>query len=335
LKSSLETLDKIIKTLFIPYSGLLSVIFGVMILSFPIGLYVMYNSDIGKEINYQYPINGLDLFVGGIGYKIPFSFEMGDAFVIAWTIFLILFTISYFGPEDSLLKTLSNTMSRGWQSFRGNSMANMMSWFSILILFSVIIDSVQQMFGIKIDFPTSTNDLIRFFQLGISPLTEETGFRVLLIGVPLFLMYSHSVSWKTFFKSLWRPAKYLGISDYKKAMVLIVTIGLLFGVAHIISGTPWSPGKVTQAAMAGVIIGWVYVRYGLAPAILIHWATNYFLFSYLFFISSLGQSASITDSSNPFSNTLEIILVGTGIIATTIKILERVKSRKLSTEQNL
>ena len=331
----METLDKIIKTLFIPYSGLLSVIFGVMILSFPIGLYVMYNSDIGKEINYQYPINGLDLFVGGIGYKVPFSFEMGDAFVISWAIFLILFTISYFGPEDSLLKTLSNTMSRGWQSFRGNAMANMMAWFSILILFSVIIDSVQQMFGIKIDFPTSTNDLIRFFQLGISPLTEETGFRVLLIGVPLFLMYSQSASWKTFFKSLWRPAKYLDISDYKKAMVLIITIGLLFGVAHIISGTPWSPGKVTQAAMAGVIIGWVYVRYGLAPAILIHWATNYFLFSYLFFISSLGQSVSITDSSNPFSNTLEIILVGTGIIAITIKILERVKTRKVSTEQNL
>ena len=335
MKSSLETLDKIIKALFIPYSGLLSVVFGVMILSFPIGLYVMYNSDIGKEINYQYPINGLDLFVGGIGYKVPFSFEMGDAFVIAWTIFLILFTISYFGPDDSLLKTLSNSMSRGWQSFRGNAMANMMAWFSILILFSVLIDSIQQMFGIKIDFPTSTNDLIRFFQLGISPLTEETGFRVLLIGVPLFLMYSQSVSWKIFFKSLWRPAKYLSISDYKKAMVLIITIGLLFGVAHIISGTPWSLGKITQATMAGVIIGWVYVRYGLAPAILIHWATNYFLFSYLFFISSLGQSTSITDSSNPFSNTLEMILVGTGIIAISIKILERVKTRNIPTEQSL
>jgi hypothetical protein len=331
----LETLDKIIKALFIPYSGLLSVVFGVMILSFPIGLYVMYNSDIGKEINYQYPINGLDLFVGGIGYKVPFSFEMGDAFVIAWTIFLILFTISYFGPDDSLLKTLSNSMSRGRQSFRGNAMANMMAWFSILILFSVLIDSIQQMFGIKIDFPTSTNDLIRFFQLGISPLTEETGFRVLLIGVPLFLMYSQSVSWKIFFKSLWRPAKYLSISDYKKAMVLIITIGLLFGVAHIISGTPWSLGKITQATMAGVIIGWVYVRYGLAPAILIHWATNYFLFSYLFFISSLGQSTSITDSSNPFSNTLEMILVGTGIIAISIKILERVKTRNIPTEQRL
>ena len=333
MTSSLETLDKIIRTLFIPYSGLLSVIFGVMILSFPIGAYVMYNSDIGKEINYQYPINGLDLFLGGIGYKAPISFDMGDVFAISWTIFLILFSVSYFGPEDSLLKTLSNTMSRGWQSFRGNAMANMMAWFSILILFSVIIDSVQQIFGIKIDFPTSTNDLIRFFQLGISPLTEETGFRVLLIGIPLFLMFSRSASWKTFFKSLWRPAKYLEITSYKKPMILIITIGLLFGVAHIISGTPWSPGKVTQATVAGIIIGWVYVRYGFAPAVLIHWATNYFLFSYLYFISSLSQSATVSDSSNPFSNTLEMILVGAGILAIAIKILEYAESRRIVSTQ--
>jgi hypothetical protein len=333
LKSSLQTIDKIIRTLFIPYSGLLSVIFGVMILSFPIGAYVMYNSDIGKDINYQYPINGLDLFVGGIGYKAPISFDMGDAFAISWAIFLILFSISYFGPEDSLLKTLSNMMSGGLKKFRGNALVNMMAWFSVLILFSVIIESVQQSFGVKIESPTSDNNLVRFFQLGISPLTEETGFRVLLIGIPLFLIFSHNASGKTFFKSLWRPAKYLEITSYKKPMILIITIGLLFGVAHIISGTPWSPGKVTQATVAGIIIGWVYVRYGFAPAVLIHWATNYFLFSYLYFISSLSQSTTVSDSSNPFSNTLEMILVGTGILAIAIKILEYAESRKITSTQ--
>ncbi|MGI0007211.1 MAG: CPBP family intramembrane glutamic endopeptidase [Nitrosotalea sp.] len=333
--SSLEKLDRIIKALLIPYSGLLSVVFGVMILSFPIGLYVMYNSDVGKELNYQYPINGLDMFFGDIGYKVPISFEMGDAFVITWTIFLILFTISYFGPENSLLKTLSNMMSREVKRFQGNAMVNMMAWFSILILFSVTIDAVQQSFGVTIESPTSNNDLVRFFQLGISPLTEETGFRVLLIGVPLFLMYSHIPSWKMLAKSLWRPSKYLSISDYRKPMILIITIGLLFGVVHIISGTPWSPGKVTQAAMAGIIIGWVYVRYGLAPAILVHWATNYFLFSYLFFLSNLSQSSTINDSSNPFSNTLEIILVTTGLFALAIKILERIESKKIASSQNI
>jgi len=299
-----------------------------MILSFPIGLYVMFNSEIGKDINYQYPIDGLDLFFGGIGYKVPISFEMGDAFIIAWAVFLILFSISYFGPEDSLLRTLSNLMSRGWRNLKGNALVNMMAWFSILILSSVIIEMIQQSFGIKIESPQSNNNLIRFFQLSISPLTEELGFRVLLIGIPLFLIYSHVPSWKIFFKSLWRPSKYLLIENYKKPMILIVTIGLFFGASHIISGTPWSPGKMSQATVAGIIIGWVYVRYGFAPAVLIHWVTNYSLFSYLFFISNLSQSPTINESSNPFSNTLELIIIITGIIAITIKILSRIESRK-------
>lgn len=323
----MEKIDKIIKILAIPYSGFLSVIFGIMILSFPVGLYVMYNSEIGKDINYQYPIDGLDLFFGGIGYKVPISFEMGDAFIIVWTVFLILFSISYFGPEDSLLKTLSNLMSKYWRNLKGNALANMMAWFSILILSSVIIEWIQQSFGIKIEPPASDNNLIRFFQLSTSPLTEEVGFRVFLIGIPLFLIYSHVPSWKIFFKSLWRPAKYLHIESYKKSMALIITIGLFFGVAHIISGTPWSPGKISQATVAGIIIGWVYVRYGFAPAVLIHWATNYFLFSYLFFISNLSQNPIINESSNPFSNTLELIIVITGIIAMTIKILTHMESR--------
>jgi len=323
----LETIDKITRILAIPYSGFLSVIFGIMILSFPIGLYVMFNSEIGKDINYQYPIEGLDLFFGGIGFKVPISFEIGDTFIIVWAIFLILFSISYFGPEDSLLKTLSNLMSRGWRDLRDNALVNMITWFSILILFSVIIEMIQQSFGIKIESPHADNNLIRFLQLGISPLTEEVGFRVLLIGIPLFLMYSHIPSWKIFFKSLWRP-RYLHIESYRKSMILIITIGLFFGVAHIISGTPWSPGKISQATVAGIIIGWVYVRYGFAPAVLIHWATNYFLFSYLFFISNLSQSPTINESSNPFSNTLEGIIISTGIIAITIKILVHIESRK-------
>jgi hypothetical protein len=328
LTSILEKTDKIIRILAVPYSGFLSVIFGIMILSFPIGLYVMFNSEIGKDIDYHYPIDGLDLFLGGIGYKVPISFEIGDAFIIVWTIFLILFSISCFGPEDSLLTTLSNLMSKGWRNLQGNALMNMMIWFSILVLFSVTIEIIQQSFGIKIESPHVDNNLIRFFQLSASPLTEETGFRIILIGIPLFFIYSYIPSWKIFFKSLWRPSKYLSIENYRKSIILIITIGLFFGAAHIISGTPWSTGKISQATVSGIIIGWVYVRYGFAPAVLIHWATNYFLFSYLFFILNLSQSPTINESSNPFSNTLELIIISTGIIALTIKILSRLEARK-------
>lgn len=299
-----------------------------MILAFPIGAYLVFDSEIGNSINFQYPIDTFNFFIAGIGYKIPISFQLGDAFIIAWSIYAILFSISFAGPLSSLTRTLTNTISEGWHELKENGLVNAITWFSILILVSVGIDLIQQSFGIKIESPQSQNGLIQFFQMTVSPLTEELGFRVFLIGIPLFLIFSYRASWKLFFKSLWRPAAYLHIKDYKKAMAVIITVGIFFGAAHIISGTPWSPGKITQASIAGIIIGWVYVRYGLGPAILIHWGTNYFIYSYLFFISTLGQVPLASEISNPFSDTLEQLLLITGSIAISIKILSYMKIKQ-------
>ncbi len=320
--------DKIIRVLSIPYSAFISVIFGIMIISFPIGAYLVFDSDIGKNINYQYPLDGLNFFVAGIGYKMPISFELGDAFIIAWSIYVVLFSVTLVGPLGSFTRTLTDIMSEGWRGVRENGLVNMITWFSILILSSVVIDFIQTGFGIKIEPPQFQNGLVQFFQMTASPLTEEMGFRVLLIGVPLFLIFSYHASWKLFFKSLWNPARYLHITDYKKTIVIIITVGIFFGAAHIVSGTPWSPGKITQATIAGIMIGWVYVRYGLGPAILVHWATNYFVYSYLFFIATSGQVPLSSEISNPFSDMLEQLLLVTGALAIAIKIFRHLKERQ-------
>lgn len=299
-----------------------------MIISFPIGAYLVFDSDIGKSINYQYPLDGINFFVAGIGYKLPLSFQIGDAFIVAWSAYIVLFSIAYMGPLGSLTKTLTAVMSEGWQGLKENGLVEMTTWLAILVLSSVAIDYVQGIFGIRIEPPQFQNNLVEFFQMTVSPLTEEIGFRVLLIGVPLFLIFSYNASWKLFFKSLWRPAKYLNITDYRKTMAIIITVGIFFGAAHVISGTPWSPGKITQATLAGIIIGWVYVRYGLGPAVLVHWGTNYFIYSYLFFISTLGQATLSSEMSNPFSNTLEQLLIVTGALSIAIKVLIYAKSRR-------
>lgn len=290
----------------------------------------MFNSNIGHEINFQYPLSEINFF-GASGYKLPILFDIGDCFILAWSIYVILFTISFIGPRDNLMKTLSHVMSEGWKDAKDNALLNAIAWFTILILVSIIIDFVQESFGVKIKSPTHQNDLIDFFQITISPLTEETGFRVILLGIPLFFLFSYNASLKTFFKSLWKPSAYLHIKNYLKVLTLVITIGLFFGAAHIISGNPWSPGKFSQAAIAGTIIGWVYVRHGLAPAILIHWGTNFFILSYTFFTSDLSQTPISSDISNPFSNILEELLVITGVISLSIKILNYVKSKKEST----
>ena len=62
-----------------------------MLLSFPIGAYVVFNSGIEKDINFDYPIEGFDIFPAGIGFEVPLEFELGDGFIIAWIIFIILF----------------------------------------------------------------------------------------------------------------------------------------------------------------------------------------------------------------------------------------------------
>lgn len=320
-------IDKINRVISIPFSGLQSIIFGIMLLSFPIGAYIIFNSDIGKEITYQYPTNGVNIFLGGINVTVPISFEIGDAFVLIWIAFLVLFTISFLGPKDSFLKVLSQTMSVGLKNAKENGLVNMISWFSILLLSSEIIDKIQNNFGITIESPKIQNDLLQFFYLTTSPLTEEIGFRILLIGIPLFLIYSHKPSVIFFFKTLWNPSKYLKIMDHKKTIAIIITVGIFFGASHIISGNPWSNGKFAQATISGIIIGWAYARYGFAPAVLIHWATNYFIFSYLYFISILSQT-SINDSlSSPFSDTLEEMILVLGITSLAIKILEYIENR--------
>ena len=318
--------DKLFKAISTPYSALTSVIFGLMIVSFPIGAYVVFNSDIGKEINFDFPIDGVDVFIAGIGLKIPIQFELGDGFIIVWCVYLILFAVSLLGPKTNFSKALSSLMSEGWHNIRNNYLLGMLTWFSILFVMSVAIDSVQQSFGILMEPPEIQNKLIQFFRITTSPLTEEIGFRMFLIGLPLFAMFSTNISIRNFFKSLWFPSQNLEITNYKKVLGIVIVVGIFFGAAHIISGSPWSAGKFTQAAISGVIIGWVYVRHGLAPAVLLHWATNYVIFSYIFFMSDTNQTSN--EVSNPFLNTLEVLFLISGTLAIILFILNYLKSKK-------
>jgi len=312
----------------IPYTALISVVFVLMIISFPLGAYIVFNSDIGDDINADYPIENIDLFLAGIGLQFPVQLELGDIFIVTWCIFLILFVISFLGPKTNFIKTIIHYTTNGQQTENQNYIESIIKWFSVIILISVIINFIQESIGIVIQPPIITNELIQFFMITISPITEEIGFRVILIGLPLFLFYSHKSSIKFFFKTLWHPTRHLHIINNKKAISLIIAVGIFFGLAHIISGEAWSVGKVSQAAAGGIILGFVYYKHGLLSAILIHWATNYFLLSYVFAISEINQISSTDALSHSLINSLEIILVLSGIISAGVILLNYANNRK-------
>ncbi|KAF6242534.1 CPBP family intramembrane metalloprotease domain-containing protein [Nitrosopumilus sp. b1] len=327
----MEKSNNILQGFGIPYSALISIIFGMMLLSFPIGAFVVFNTDIGNEINFEYPVSGLDFFLTEAQYQIPIQFELGDAFVIIWSIFAVLFAVSMVGPKKNFISTITPALLHGKEQSENNYLVAAIKWFTVLILISAGITIVQEQFGIFTTPPVPQNNLIQFFDVMKAPLIEEFGFRVLLIGVPLFAMYSHRTSVRHFFKSLWNPNSNLNLSEKKKAIALVVIVAVFFGIAHIISGESWSDGKFAQATASGIIIGWAYIRHGLVSAIIIHWATNYFVFSYVYLVADLNSVSISNAFSHSMINTIEIMFIIAGALSSAIMIIKYQQSKTKST----
>ena len=96
----MQNQNKIIQLLGIPFTALLSLIFGLLLISFPVGIYVVFESDIGDDIHYDYPITHLDIFSQTDFYQSPIDITVGDAFVILWMFYLIIFVIALLGPKQ-------------------------------------------------------------------------------------------------------------------------------------------------------------------------------------------------------------------------------------------
>ena len=304
-----------------------------MVLSFPIGAYLVFNSEIGADITYEYPMNDLNVFLAGVGFQVPVEFELGDGFIVLWCLFLILFAVAIFGPKKNFVNVLQSIISAGkYHQLQDSYIITAIKWFSILVVVSGVIISVQEFFGISVEKIEAPNQLIQFFQLLLAPLIEEIGFRVILIGLPLFALYSYKSSLRLFVKSLWRPSHHLRITDLKKPLLIIIIVGIFFGVSHVITGETWSAGKFAQATVSGLIIGWVYFRYGLAPAILIHWATNYFIYSYAYIVADINKIPVETAFTHSLLYMLELMLIATGIISIVILALNYIFLKKRTLE---
>ena len=314
--------NKIIQLLGIPFTAVLSILFGLLVISFPIGIYIVFETDIGESINYDYPITHLDIFQNSSFYQSSIDLSIGDVFVVLWLFYLFIFVISIFGPKQNFLKSISSLISLGKYDVKLNYMFAITKWLSVLVLVSAIINVIQESFGVVTVPPLGDNNLIQFFYVSLAPIFEEFIFRIILIGIPLFALYSSRASIRYFLKCLWTPSS-LNILDSKKAIFVIVFVGILFGFAHIALGDSWSDGKFAQATAGGIILGWVYLRYGFVVSLLIHWATNYFIFAYAHFISQINYVPLELAFSNPLMFTLEILFLLAGILAICILILNK------------
>ena len=298
----------------VPHAALLSVIFGLFLASFPMGAYVVFASDIGGEINYDFPLFHLEIFEGTDLYGIDAPFSLGDAFVVIWILYIIIFMVAALGPLRGFGSVISDVMAGKRVNYHENSMLGSIVWFSVLVFVSVVIITAQDAVDIPTVPPDTENLLAEFFYVTLAPLVEETGFRLLLVGIPVFLLYSSKMSPAYFARCMWSPST-LAITDARRAFAVVLAVGIVFGFMHIALGQPWSEGKFAQAAAGGIILGWAYLRYGFAASIVIHWAANYFVFAHAHFVSQ----THVIHIDDAFSHTMifsiQFILVACGALS--------------------
>ena len=169
----MSTQNKILQGLAIPHTALISVIFCLMVISFPTGMYLVFNSGIGDDVTYEYPMDSLSIFLAGIGFEAPMEFELGDGFVVIWCVFLIIFTIALFGPKTNFVSVLQSMITEGKYKIQDNYIVTTIKWFSILVIVSAGIIGVQELLGIPIEQPEAPNQLIQFCLLYTSDAADE------------------------------------------------------------------------------------------------------------------------------------------------------------------
>lgn len=296
-------------------------------ISFGIGLFLVFFTNIGGEINWTNNVSLDFLLFSLFGFQ-AINFNLGLTFLFFWLIYLTCFLFCLLKPVSltrlTFLKIRQGPTSTNTQISQSigsglphNYLFITISWFSLYFVLSILIDIVQQLFGITLGNPLTHNPLLSFFYLSAAPLNEEIFFRVILMGLPLFMIFI-PVGRGKFLSTLNHPypniqesrGKYTTIGVF----IIIVLNSFVFGLSHVIFGGGYEIGKISQAALGGLIIGWIYYRYGFASAITFHWISNYVFFAYSILGFYLFQTPWNTESDNVLLGMVSIGFIVIGIL---------------------
>lgn len=141
--------------------------------------------------------------------------------------------------------------------------------FGVMYILSVLITVLIMVSGGMIEMPDNlptTNSPNAIFLYAEAAVWEEIVSRVMLIGLPM-----------TVLAALMRKKdclRYLlgGFGFSKASVILLVFASVFFGLAHM-SG--WGLEKVLPAAVSGLVLGVLYIKFGVHAAMAVHFMTDY------------------------------------------------------------
>ncbi len=259
-------------------------------ISFPLGAYVsltFHNREAPQTIK------TLPFFVFGLAVPIRATIDALTLLTLLLVFYFLLVYLAATGPLANLYQTLKTVYYRGISSVLGNTLTTVSTIFAPLLLVNVGLEYLQSLFGVATGALPRSEPLIDFALLTYAPLAEEFGFRLTLIGVISSLFRLPHGGFKSALYTLWRPSASLNTKSSQIKVLLnslIIFSALIFGLAHVFYGGGWELGKVLPAFVAGLCLGWLYVKWGFHAAVLLHLLFNYFFGTFDYFAELAGST---------------------------------------------
>jgi hypothetical protein len=145
--------------------------------------------------------------------------------------------------------------------------------FFAVIAFNIVFYLLIGALGGSANTPSQSADLWQvLFSYAQASVWEEIITRVLLLGVPLLLIAYATNRVKD-------PKHYIlggGFDLGRTELALLLFSSAMFGLAHSFN---WDLFKVFPAFLAGLAMGYLFLRFGLYAAIMFHFFTDYLTIS--------------------------------------------------------
>ncbi len=263
---------------------LLALTVGLVALSFPAGIYAVFSGRLSTLYTYATLVRPY-FWLGPVFEVAPFTANLGAVFLVFLGAYLALLMYSV-REKAGPVAAVSASFREGVGALTSSPFIVAMVSIGFFTFTASAIDQVVSAVGVPIGGPTD-DPMSLLFGTTVAPLVEEFGFRVLLIGAVAFIL-SISRPWKAALASLWRPSKAIeGFAVGSGASVIIWAAtgfsAATFGACHVLCGNTWDIGKLPEALYGGVVLGYLYVRYGFHVAVLTHWGLNFVGNVYAFF----------------------------------------------------
>jgi hypothetical protein len=280
------------------YAAAVVSVIAILVAAIPVGFYTVFYASLSNVYTYQTVIPGVPFYIGLLTIRLPFSPTFGATFAVLAAVCAIFIGLAAW-QGGGLLRALKATPREGVRPLLRNPLSATVIILGASLFVTQLLDYLQTTAGI----PTggiSGDPLELLISFNLAAFIEEIGYRFFLIGVPLFvvlLIFRSSVA--TSIKALWRPsaawdakptsAEGRSLQESYKLLVylLIAFSSLAFGLAHYLANSGWSVGKISEAALDGVALAYLYVRYGLHTSIIYHWATDYALNAFAFYAQAV------------------------------------------------